>query len=79
MMQLTCEKRKLEEAVMACARAINPRSPLPILSHLLFEAHDGHVKLTATDAAQWKIFGFSVSIDGDYAIVRGGGSAYIFK
>lgn len=48
-MQLTCEKRKLEEAVMACARAINPRSPLPILSHILFEALDDHVKLTATD------------------------------
>jgi DNA polymerase-3 subunit beta len=49
MMQLTCEKKRLEEAVMACARAINPRSPLPILSHLLFEAKDGEVKITATD------------------------------
>lgn len=48
-MQLTCEKKKFEEAVVACARAINPRSPLPILSHLLLEARDGQLKLTATD------------------------------
>lgn len=48
-MQLTCEKKKFEEAVNACARAINPRSPLPILSHLLLEARGSEVKLTATD------------------------------
>lgn len=48
-MQLTCEKKKFEDAVNACARAINPRSPLPILSHLLLEASAGEIKLTATD------------------------------
>jgi DNA polymerase III subunit beta len=48
-MHLTCEKKKFEEAVNACARAINPRSPLPILSHLLLEAHGDQVRLTATD------------------------------
>ncbi len=48
-MQLTCEKKPLEEAVAAAARAINPRSPLPILSHLLMEAQGEFLKITATD------------------------------
>jgi len=48
-MHLTCEKKIFEEAVNACARAINPRSPLPILSHLLLEAKGSSVRLTATD------------------------------
>lgn len=60
-MQLTCEKRKFEEAVTACARAINPRSPLPILSHLLIEAKGQQVKLTATDLD----VGLSVVLDAE--------------
>lgn len=60
-MQLTCEKRKFEEAVAACARAINPRSPLPILSHLLLEAKGNQVKLTATDLD----VGLSVLVDAE--------------
>jgi DNA polymerase-3 subunit beta len=48
-MKLTCEKKLFEDAVAAAGRAINPRSPLPILSHLLIEANPGVVKLTATD------------------------------
>lgn len=42
-------------------------------------------KITASDAAPERIFGYSVSIDGDYAVVGEGfnyllnGSAYIFK
>ena len=60
-MQLTCEKRKFEEAVTACARAINPRSPLPILSHLLIEAKGQQVKLTATDLD----VGLSVMLDAE--------------
>jgi DNA polymerase-3 subunit beta len=61
MMQLTCEKKKFEDAVNACARAINPRSPLPILSHLLLEASAGQVKLTATDLD----VGLSVKLDAE--------------
>lgn len=49
MMHLTCEKKLFEDAVLACTRAINPRSPLPILSHLLIEAKGSVIKLTATD------------------------------
>ena len=48
-MQLTCEKKPFEDAVAAATRSINPRSPLPILSHLLLEAESGQLKITATD------------------------------
>ena len=61
MMQLTCEKKKFEEAVNACARAINPRSPLPILSHLLLEAQGQQIKLTATDLD----VGLSIELDAE--------------
>lgn len=60
-MHLTCEKKKFEEAVNACARAINPRSPLPILSHLLLEASGSQVKLTATDLD----VGLSINLDAE--------------
>lgn len=63
-MQLTCEKKPFEEAVAAAARAINPRSPLPILSHLLLEASKGTVKLTATDLD----VGLSIVLDAEIAV-----------
>lgn len=62
-MHLTCEKKKFEEAVNACARAINPRSPLPILSHLLLEASGHQVKLTATDLD----VGLSIELEAEIA------------
>ncbi len=60
-MKLTCEKKLFEEAVAATTRAINPRSPLPILSHLLIEASANAVKLTATDLD----VGLSITIDSE--------------
>lgn len=60
-MKLACEKKLFEEAVAAAARAINPRSPLPILSHLLIEASPGQVKLTATDLD----VGMSIKVESD--------------
>lgn len=60
-MKLTCEKKLFEEAVAATARAINPRSPLPILSHLLIEATPGWLKFTATDLD----VGLSITIEAD--------------
>ncbi len=63
-MQLTCEKKPFEDAVAAAARAINPRSPLPILSHLLIEASRGTVKLTATDLD----VGLSIVVEADVQI-----------
>lgn len=45
------EKPILEEALTTVARAVNPRSPLPILSHVLLELHEqtSTLKLEATD------------------------------
>lgn len=63
-MKLACEKKLFEEAVAAAARAINPRSPLPILSHLLIEATPGQVKLTATDLD----VGMSIKVDSDVSV-----------
>ncbi len=60
-MKLTCEKKLFEDAVAAAARAINPRSPLPILSHLLIEAVPGQLKLTATDLD----VGLSIKLEAD--------------
>lgn len=60
-MKLACEKKLFEDAVAATGRAINPRSPLPILSHLLIEATPGMVKLTATDLD----VGLSITVDAD--------------
>lgn len=48
-MELECEKNHLVQALGTVSRAINPRSPLPILSHLLFETHGDLLSCTATD------------------------------
>lgn len=48
-MKLTCEKNIFEEAVGVASRAINSRSPLPILSHILIEATHESISFTATD------------------------------
>lgn len=48
-MQIQLEKAALEEAVQTASRAISPKSPLPILSHVLLEAHGEHAKFTATN------------------------------
>ena len=63
-MKLACEKKLFEDAVAAAARAINPRSPLPILSHLLIEASPGLVKLTATDLD----VGLSIKVEADVSV-----------
>lgn len=48
-MQIVTEKQTLLEAFETVSRAISPRSPLPILSHVLLEASDTALRLTATD------------------------------
>ena len=48
-MELECEKNLLVQALGVVSRAINPRSPLPILSHVLFEAQGEQLRCTATD------------------------------
>ncbi len=48
-MKLSCEKKVFEEAVGIASRAINNRSPLPILGHILIQAEEETINLTATD------------------------------
>lgn len=48
-MQVDCEKNNLVQALQVVSRAINPRSPLPILSHVLFQAQGEELSCTATD------------------------------
>jgi DNA polymerase-3 subunit beta len=48
-MELECEKNLLVQALGVVSRAINPRSPLPILSHVLFSCQGDQLSCTATD------------------------------
>lgn len=49
MFALEVEKPALDEALQTAGRAVNPRSPLPILSHLLLRAEGNTLTVTATD------------------------------
>lgn len=48
-MKFLIDKEHLNFAIQNVQRAISPRSPLPILSGILFECGGGLLKLTATD------------------------------
>ena len=48
-MELECEKNHLVQALQVVSRAINTRSPLPILSHVLFQSRGEQLSCTATD------------------------------
>jgi len=49
-MRLSCEQEDLNRGLSAVSRAIPARSTLPITGHVLFEASDGQITLSATDA-----------------------------
>ena len=48
-MHLDCEKTVLEGALAQVSRVISSHSPLPILSHILFEVHGEELRLSASD------------------------------
>lgn len=48
-MKLTIARQDLLDAVSRVKTVVSPKSALPILSHILVEAEDSRVKLTATD------------------------------
>jgi len=48
-MEVTCEKNSLSTALSFASRAINARSPLPILSHVLMRTENQNLKIAATD------------------------------
>ena len=49
-MRLTCQQEDLHRGLSAVARAIPARSTLPITQHVLVEADEGKITLSATDA-----------------------------
>ena len=49
-MRVSCEQEDLHRGLSAVARAIPARTTLPITQHILFEAAEGGVTLSATDA-----------------------------
>ena len=49
-MRLSCQQEDLHRGLSAVSRAIPARSTLPITGHVLFEAADGQITLSATDA-----------------------------
>ncbi|MCL6477906.1 MAG: DNA polymerase III subunit beta [Peptococcaceae bacterium] len=48
-MKFLIDKERLNYAIQNVQRAISPRSPLPILTGILFQCGDGALKLSATD------------------------------
>ena len=61
-MEITCEKNSFSQALATAARAINSRSPLPILSHVLMKAEGGKLRLSATDLDLGVVTDFPVDI-----------------
>lgn len=53
-MEITCEKNVFSQALATAARAINNRSPLPILSHVLLQAEEGRLRISATNFQSWE-------------------------
>ena len=49
-MRLSCQQEDLNRGLSAVARAIPARSTLPITQHILLEAAEGKITLSATDA-----------------------------
>jgi DNA polymerase-3 subunit beta len=49
-MRVTCQQDQLHRALSAVSRAVPARSVLPITQHVLVEASDDRLKLSATDA-----------------------------
>ena len=48
-MKVSCEKHALQDAISIASRAVSPRSSLPVLEGLLFEAEGTSLKLTGYD------------------------------
>lgn len=48
-MKVICARKDLYEGVQTAARAVSPRTSLPILGHLLIRAEDDRLRIAATD------------------------------
>ncbi len=49
-MRVACQQDQLHRGLSAVSRAVPARSVLPITQHVLVEADEGRIKLSATDA-----------------------------
>ena len=47
-MHISCERNLLKNAIDQVSKAISTKQALPILGHILFEASDSNLKLTAS-------------------------------
>src|ERR1700754_771201 len=63
-MRLACQQEDLNRGLAAVARAIPARSTLPITQHVLFEAAENSITLSATDA---ETIAITYRIDADSA------------
>ena len=48
-MKFVCARKDLYEGVQLAARAVSPRTSLPILGHLLINAENERLRISATD------------------------------
>ena len=48
-MKVICARKDLYEGVQTAARAVSPRTSLPILGHLLIRTEEGRLRIAATD------------------------------
>ena len=54
-MKVSCEKHSLQDAISIASRAVSPRSSLPVLEGLLFQAEGTSLKLTGYDLKKAEI------------------------
>ena len=48
-MHITCDKKELENGIVTASKAVNSKTPLPILGHLLVRTEGDKVRFSATD------------------------------
>ncbi len=48
-MNVTCDRKAMETGILTASKAVNAKSPLPILSHLLVRAEEDSLHFSATD------------------------------
>lgn len=48
-MHIVCDRKELENGILTAAKAVNAKTPLAILSHLLVRAENDSVRFSATD------------------------------
>jgi DNA polymerase III subunit beta len=71
-LRITCSKDALVQGLGVVARAVSTRSSVQILSGISFDAHDGEVRLAATDMEVSLRATVAAQVDGDGVVVLPG-------